>query len=269
MRFVVIPFVMALLVCLPVMAADAPADLLARVDAHRMPRKDVRVLVDILEVEAASGTRTEEHGYRVFLNDVSASVVEMLSAAERGRRVLMTDDAVWLHIPTSARPIRITPLQRLQGQANTGDVGRLHWDGAYRIAAVEDGAASGLERPALDAAADAVGARFRSLEGHPLHLLHLEALTATATYPRIDVWISAVDLVPLRADYFLISGKRLKTGWFTEPQATGQGDVVRAVVFQDDANSGRITVMHTKEVAEDRRPASLFTVRGFTGEIIP
>ncbi len=259
--------VLALLLPRPNLAAEPPPDLLARVDAYRMPRKDVRVMVDVLEVEVPSGRRSGEHGYRVFLNDASESVVQMLSPAERGRRVLMTDDAVWLHIPTSARPLRITPLQRLLGQANTGDVGRLHWDGSYRVAAMEDAAA--LDRPSLEAAAEAVGERFRALADHPVRVLHLEALTATATYPRLDVWISAVDLAPVRADYFLTSGKRLKTGWFTEPQATAQGDIVGAVVFQDDAATGRVTVMQTREVADDRRPRSLFTVRGFTEDVFP
>jgi len=260
-------FALALLVAVPGLAAEPPPDLLARVDAYRIPRKDVRVTVDVLEVEVPSGQRSGEHGYRVFLNNASESVVEMLSPVERGRRVLMTDDAVWLHIPTSARPLRITPLQRLLGQANTGDVGRLHWDGSYRVVAVEDAAA--LDRPPMEAAAEAVAERFRPLTDHPLRILHLEALTATATYPRIDVWISAVDSAPVRADYFLTSGKRLKTGWFTEPQVSAQGDIVRAVVFQDDAATGRVTVMHTKDVTDDRRPRSVFTVRGFTEEVFP
>lgn len=247
---------------------DLPApDLLRRVDAYRMPRTDVRVRVDILDLDRASGERLDEHGYRVYLAASSDSVVEMLAPAERGRRVLMTDDAVWLHIPTSARPIRITPLQRLLGQANTGDVGRLVWATSYRIAGSEDAAA--LTRPALDAAATAVGARFRPLAGHPLRLLHLEAVNATATYPRLDVWISAVDLVPIRADYFLTSGKRQKTGWFTEPQATAQGEMVRAVAYLEHDDAARVTVLHTADVTDDRRPAGFFTVRGFTAEALP
>lgn len=262
-----IPFALALLCAASGLAAEPPPGLLARVDAHRMPRKDVRVMVDVLDVEVNSGIRAAVHEYRVFLNGTSDSVVEMLSPAEKGRRVLMTDDAVWLHIPTSTRPLRITPMQRLLGQANAGDIGRLHWEGSYRIAALED--AEEMDRPSLELVGQAVGARFRPLAGHPLHVLHLEALTATATYPRIHVWISAVDLAPIRADYFLTSGKHLKTGWFTEPQATAQGEIVQAVAFQDDALAGRVTVLHTKEVADDQRPRSLFTVRGFTAEVFP
>lgn len=253
-------------------AAEPLPDLLRRVDAYRMPRTDVRVRVDILDLDRASGERLDEHGYRVYLAASSDSVVDMLAPAERGRRVLMTDDAVWLHIPTSARPIRITPLQRLLGQANTGDVGRLVWATSYRIAGSEDGAAlphPALTRPALDVAATAVGARFRPLAGHPLRLLHLEAVNATATYPRLDVWISAVDLVPIRADYFLTSGKRQKTGWFTEPQATAQGEMVRAVAYLENDDAARVTVLHTADVTDDRRPAGFFTVRGFTAEALP
>lgn len=261
-------FVLVLASALPAQATEPPSDLLARVDAYRLPREDVRVMVDVLEVDARSGALVEGHAYRVFLNDASESVVEMLSPAERGRRVLMTDEAVWLHIPTTARPIRITPLQRLLGQASTGDVGRLRWEGAYRVAAVED-VPDGLVRPPLDLAGQVIEARFPPLDGRPLRLLRLEAVTATATYPRLAVWVGAVDLAPVRADYFLTSGKRLKTGWFTQPEETAQGTMVRAVVFQDDGEGEKVTVMHTKDVADDRRPRSVFTVRGFAAEAFP
>lgn len=246
-------------------ADAAETDLLARVDAYRLPRKGVMAMVEVVEVAAAEGSRGAGHAYRVFLNDASDSVVEMLSAAERGRRVLITDEAVWLHIPSSARPVRITPLQRLLGQANYGDVGRLTWAGTYRISSTE--AVANLVRPPIEAAARAVQARFRVLKDHPLQLLRLEAVSPTATYPRIDVWISRADNAPLRADYFLTSGKRLKTGWFTEPERTSLGAIVRSVIFHDEHDPAQVTVMNTGEVAENVRPHSFFTIRGFTARI--
>lgn len=254
------------LLLLPVFAAAAAEPgRLARVDAFRLPRSQVMAQVEVVEVSLPEGKRGESHDYRVFLNKRLDSVVEMRSAAERGRRVLMTDDAVWLHIPSSARPIRITPLQRLLGQANFGDVGRLTWDGSYRIAVEED--AAGFQRPAIAPAAEAVGARFRALDGHPVRLLRLEAVSATATYPRIDVWVSAVDSAPLRADYFLTSGKRLKTGWFTDPVATPQGAMVRGIVFHDEQSVDRVTVMNTSAVTDHELPGSFFAVRGFMADI--
>lgn len=252
-----------ILLLLLVLAFPARADdLLGRIDAYRMPRRDIVATVEVVEVAAASGQPTRTSPYRVYLDRVGNSLVEMQAPMERGRRVLMTDEAVWLFIPTSERPIRITPLQRLLGQANYGDVGRMAWTDGYRVAAVEE--ATGLDRPDFGPLRVAM----RRLGGHPMRKLSLEATSPTATYPRITLWASALDDAPVRADYFLTSGKRLKTGWFSEPERDGDGAAVRSVVFHDEAAPDLVTVMTTRTVEPRLLPASAFTVRGFTTQAL-
>lgn len=246
----------------PATADSVPADLLRRIDVYRLASKNVMAIVGLIEVDRATATPGASHDYKVFLNPEDDSVIEMLSANEQGRRVLMTESAVWLRLPTSDRPIHITPLQRLLGQANYGDVGRLSWDGAYRIREMSD--SPGLERPPLDRALEPSGDHFRPLAGHPIRHLVLEATSPAATYPRIELWASRQDDAPLRADYFLTSGKRLKTGWFSEPVSATRGKTARSVVFEDELSPQKVTVMTTRSVQDRELPKSFFTVRGFT-----
>ncbi len=262
-----VPLALALVMLLFSVAwTDEKPDILERIDGYRIPRNNARAEVQldvrIQELDLLVPVIKQTHSYTVYLNTQRDSVVEMLSPDERGRRVLMTDEAVWLHIPTASRPIRITPLQRLLGQANYGDVGRIAWHGAYQIKQVSD--ETGIKQPSLVAAERLLGIRFPNASNLPLRHLVLEAASATATYPRIDVWVRAEDLAPIRADYFLTSGKILKTGWFSAPEQTNEGMLVRTIAFVDDKSATNVTTLTTESTHAKELPKAFFTVRGFT-----
>ena len=241
-------------------------DLLERIDAYRALRTESVAEVKLQELDLSARSIKKENLYRVYFDSHSNSIVEMLSADERGRRVLMTDDSVWLQIPTANRPIRITPLQRLLGQANYGDVGRMTWHGSYRVASITN--ADGLSRPAFTGIVQFVGTRFTDLDHLALRHLVLESTSATATYPRIEVWADATTLAPVRADYILTSGKVLKTGWFSAPEETSSGVyTTRAIAFVDEKTPSAVTIMTTLSLERMRLQTSFFTVRGFTQRV--
>jgi len=56
------------------------------------------------------------------------------SAVEAGQKMLMLQDNYWLQMPKSRRPIRITPMQKLLGEASVGDISTL--SGGKRVLAV-------------------------------------------------------------------------------------------------------------------------------------
>jgi hypothetical protein len=60
--------------------------------------------------------------------------------AERGQKLLMQGDDFWLMMPASQRPLRITPMQKLLGEASTGDIATMTWGEDY------DGACSARKR---------------------------------------------------------------------------------------------------------------------------
>ncbi len=261
-NFVRIVLLIAVMIPAAGSAEDDPATILERVDRYRLPLLNVEAGVVLDQLNLREGVKGKSSAYRVFLNEYGDSVVIMLNTSERGRRVLMTDDAVWLKIPTANRPIRITPLQRLLGQANYGDVGRISWHQSYALAGTER--ETGMAVPFLEDVGRILGTRFPRLEGRPLRKLELRAIKATATYPKILVWVNEDDLAPVRADYFLTSGKRLKTGWFSIPEDSEQGKIVRSVLFLDDKSEGAGTVMTTTSAKARTFARKAFTVRGFT-----
>ena len=66
-----------------------------------------------------------------FVQRDHQSLVLMRSPAEAGQKVLMLGDDFWLLMPGSQRPLRITPAQKLLGDASTGDIATLAVDAVF------------------------------------------------------------------------------------------------------------------------------------------
>jgi hypothetical protein len=130
----------------------------------------------------------EESQYEVYLQK-TRSFVKFLNPRDKGRSLLMLEDDMWIYMPSTSRPIRITPMQRLTGNVSNGDVARTNYAGDY----------------------DASLVREESVEGKLCYLLELKARRRGATYPRIQYWIAKSDFAPRKAEFFLTSGKNHKT----------------------------------------------------------
>src|SRR5688572_2991294 len=125
------------LLALPLFAEDATS-LLARSDEYRNAMNSFSIDVELTSFE---GTKSESSKFRVYGKGSERSVVEFTApAAEKGKFLLMLRDAMWIYMPSASRPIRISPLQRLMGQASNGDVARTSFTVDYNAkSAVEDG----------------------------------------------------------------------------------------------------------------------------------
>ena len=87
-------------------------------------------------------------------------LVRFADPNDKGKLMLMVEDAMWLYMPSTSQPIRVTPLQRLSGNASNGDVAQTSLTANYTAALVGD----------------------ESLEGEPAHVLELTAKRKSATY---------------------------------------------------------------------------------------
>jgi len=132
--------------------------------------------------------------------------------------VLMLGDDFWLLMPSSQRPLRITPTQKLLGDASTGDVATLRWSEDYTAELV------GEERCGDQAC---------------LHLT-LTAARKGVTYQRIGLWIGAVKHEPLRADLYVQSEKLAKQARFVMDRPDAPTTMTEMVLTDQLAN-GRET----------------------------
>src|SRR5512135_560403 len=77
------------------------------------------------------GTLKDEGTFDVTIKGMNKTLVKFLNADVKGQYLLMVDDDMWIYMPNTRKPIRITPLQRLMGNASNGDVARTRYAQDY------------------------------------------------------------------------------------------------------------------------------------------
>lgn len=112
----------------------------------------------------------------------------------------MLADKFWLLMPASRRPIRITPIQKLLGEASTGDIATMNWHQDY------EAEYTGLEQ----------------IDGESLDRLQLTAVTKGVSYQTIALYLQPDTHKPIRADLYTSSGKLAKTASFVIEERAGR-----------------------------------------------
>ena len=182
----------------PAAAAAAPDvnALLRDADRFRSEATQMQVQTQVTVIKA-DGSLDKERLYTVLLQGDRRSLVLMRSPAEAGQKVLMLGEDFWLLMPGSQRPLRITPTQKLLGDAATGDIATLSWAGDY--------------------SGQVVGEARCEVEGGParpcLHL-SLSAARKGLSYQRVELWLGLPRHEPLRAELYVQSEKLAKTARF-------------------------------------------------------
>lgn len=146
-----------------------------------------------IKLVSRDGERQDEP-QRVQVRAVdNSSVAETQEPARfKGSRLLQVERNMWLTRPGLSKPIPISPRQRMSGQASNGDIAATNYAGDY--------------------AAQLSGSE--TLDGEPCHVLELTAKHKRATYDRIRYWVSVKRTVGLKAEFYSVSGKLLKTARF-------------------------------------------------------
>lgn len=147
-------------------------------------------------------------------------------AEDIGKRLLLGGEVLWFFDPGSGSTVRVSPQQRLQGQVSNGDVLTLNLAHDYAATAVSD-----------DSILDDQQARRRARK------LVLEARSDIAIYARIEYWIDAANLLPIKGRYFADSGKLLKTIYFSAYKPVLGGTRPTEMTVIDEFDPSRITKM--------------------------
>jgi hypothetical protein len=193
--------------------------ILKRVDGFRL--QDGSAQVDTHVQTFKGGKLDKEKRYQVLMKAGGKSLVLFRSPGEVGQKVLMVGDDFWMLLPGSARPIRITPLQKLLGDASTGDIATMAWAGDYDGSVVRE-----LE-----------------VDGVPCLELDLEAKRKSLSYQRIVLQVAKRDYRPVHADLFAASNRKLKQARYVVEQRDGRMGVTRTVLT-DEVQGNRETVVN-------------------------
>lgn len=106
-------------------ASTSATEILVMADKYRLEDEAAKVVTEVSLFQDGQLDKTRQ--YEVYLRPNRESLVLFKSQVEQGQKMLMLGDNYWLVMPKSRRPIRITPMQKLLGDASVGDVSTLTW----------------------------------------------------------------------------------------------------------------------------------------------
>ncbi len=200
--------VIATLLLLPasVFAVASAEEILVASDAIRNPGRSFSVTVTLTEFQAGkqvdtstlvSYSRTQAQGGQF------ASLIRfVLPARDAGKLMLKNGNDLWFYDPTNKASVRLSPQQRLLGQASNGDVATVNLAKDYKATLAGEEEIQDGERRTRKA-----------------HKLALTAISPDVTYASIEMWIDVENNRPLKARFFAESSRLLKTAYYRRFQS--------------------------------------------------
>jgi outer membrane lipoprotein-sorting protein len=224
----------------PDIAGEAEArNIVERADRVRFPAGGFEVDVAIQSVSA--GQPGEPRRYRVLSKGNENTIIQVLEpAADRGQALLMRGRDLWIYLPSVSQPVRLSLSQRLTGQVANGDLARANFVGDYT--------------PRL--------LRTEQIDGENVHVLELTAIDRSVTYARVLYWVKQANAHPVKAEFYSLSDRLLKTCRYESYRPLG--GVVRPtrLVMQDALKQGEESVLDYSELRARDLPDRLFTKEG-------
>jgi len=217
--------------------------LLARSDEIRNPGRSFRVDVELLEYR--NGMQANAMALQVFARaepgeERFGNIVRFARPVQdQGKLMLFQGKDLWFYDPESKASFRLSPQQRLMGQAANGDVlaVRLATDYTARVVGREtitDASKSPRE-------AD--------------HLV-LDAKTPQAVYTKIEYWQDAATAEPVKARFYSDSGQLMKTAFYRRPvESLGRARPSEVLII-DGLNDNLVTLMRYSNYAWQDVPAA-------------
>lgn len=214
---------------------DATA-LVQRADAIRFPRESFETLITVTNYTAGEAGDVRE--YKVMSRGNENTIVLTESpASERGQALLMRGRDLWIFMPTVSQPVRLSLSQRLTGQVANGDLARANFAGDY--------------------SAELAGRE--NLDGEDAWVLDLTAAGRGVTYAKVRYWVAVADDRPIKAEFYAVSGRLLKTSRYEAFQELAGRMRPTRLVIEDALKEGDYSVLEYNTMTVKDLPERMFT----------
>ena len=227
-------FLLGLLLGALAMAQGSPQPaaqaMLQASDAVRNPDRPFGVTVTLIEYRDGKQTDTSTLGSYAKSDARSGQFRTLIRfvapARDEGKLMLKSGNDFWFYDPTSRASVRLSPQQRLMGQASNGDVVTINLAKDYQ-------AKVGAEEEIADG----------NRQMHRSTRLDLSASSPDATYNRIEFWVDSANNHPIKGKFYSESERLLKTVYYRRYQTQlGRARPTEMVII-DGLDSKWVTVM--------------------------
>ena len=212
-------------------------EIVLKADEGRIPPGPMTIQIRIEDFEKEE--KIHETKYKTYVGaDLAYSMVDTLfPERSQGRKLLMDHDNLWLFTPDVKRAVRVSMQQRLTGEISNGDLSRTNFAGDY------DAELLGKEQ----------------MEGHDCYHLMLKAKRPSVTYAKVEYWVTTDDFLPVKSIFFALSGKPIKSGFYSEPKMVMGHKRVSVTKFYNAIDKKRYSVLTYSDHKKATIPQSFFS----------
>ncbi len=160
---------------------------------------------------------------------------------DRGKLVLRNGQSLWFYDPAAKSSVRISPQQRLLGQASNGDVMTTNFSKDYQSELVGE-------------------ETVRDANKKDRNCFHLEMIATNpeVSYPRIEYWVDKDNFHPVKGRFFAESGRMLKTVYYRRFIPVLGEDRPTEVLIIDGVDRKKITRMQFAQYQTQLIPETWF-----------
>jgi hypothetical protein len=175
----------------------SPYEMVKKADAFRFPSSDLSFVVKVSDLTDGNVDRTTHYKVQFKYKDKNPYSISEAIFPERqkGRKLLMRGNDLWIYLPTVKRPTRISFREKLTGEVSNGDIAKTNYAEDYTAVLVGTEKVNNFDCQKL------------LLTGKNLK---------EVTYAKITYWIKSDNFMPVKAEYHAISGKLLKSAIFSD-----------------------------------------------------
>lgn len=205
-------------------------------DQIRFPREGFQVDVSISST--APGKDTDSRKYRVMSKgNENTIVITTEPATEKGQILLMKTRDLWVFLPDISQPVRLSLNQRLTGEVANGDLARANFGGDYAPKIL----------------------RTEAIDGETYQVLELIAVDRGVTYQRVLYWLRKSDARPLKAEFYGLSDRLLKTCRYQNFQKMAGALRPTRLVMDDALKQNEQSVLEYSNMKLRELPDKMFT----------
>lgn len=183
------------------LAAPTSAEIVKKSDDIRNPAKPFSIRVKLTEYRKGKATNT---GAVVVYSKMETGGGQYRSLVrfeepkkDVGKLILMDGNVLWFYDPAEKASVRISPQQRLLGQASNGDVVTINFQHDYTATLKATETITDAER-----------------QSRTCYKLFMKAKNSNVTYDSAEYWVDTKTFEPVKGKFFADSGRLLKTAYY-------------------------------------------------------
>ena len=180
--------------------------------------------------------KTRKNKLEVKVKNGKSLVSFLAPARDKGKAILSEGRNMWFHIPKTRRVIRISPAQRLLGQASNGDVAGANFSDDYTPTLLGE----------------------ETVENTPCYKLLLKAIDRKVAYDKIEYWVDKKSGKPVKSKHYAASGKLLKEALYKTYKKFNGKEKLEKLLLVDPLFKGKYTWMIYSEYEPKTIPDTLF-----------